>query len=175
MHLTPFSSNNFKKLLSNSFIKTPLILASALAIGFTLGGCSDHDSHTETPSANSCGMEADTFSIGLQKTTAQQKFTVKLSGAAPAPPTKGDNSWTVQISDTASMPVDGATIKVTPFMPEHGHGSSIDVMVTPKGSGGEYTLSPINFSMPGVWETTIDITSATGTADSVKFAFCIEG
>lgn len=152
----------------------PLISAALIAGGLILSGCSDHG-HTETQSANSCGMAADTFSAGMQKTGTQQKLNIKLMTATPAPPAKGDNTWVIQVSDTANMPIDGATIQVTPFMPEHGHGSSIDVIVTPKGSGGKYTLEPINLSMPGVWEITIDITTATGTSDSLKFAFCIEG
>lgn len=167
-----FPSNHLKKLASYSCF---LALAAGLSAFVPLAGCGD-DHHSETmPSANSCGMPADTFSVGMKKATAAGKMNVMLMSATPNPPTKGDNTWMIHVTDAAGMAVDGATIKVTPFMPEHGHGSSIDVMVTPKGSGGEYTLDPVNFSMPGVWETTMDITTSTGDTDSVKFSFCIEG
>ena len=37
---------------------------------------------------------------------------------------------------------------------------------------GQYELAPVNLWMPGLWETTISASSATGT-DSVVFRFCI--
>jgi hypothetical protein len=45
-------------------------------------------------------------------------------------------------------------------------------MVAPAGPPGQYTLSPVNLWMPGVWETTIRATSGA-TIDSAVFRFCI--
>ena len=76
--------------------------------------------------------------------------------------------------DSGGAPVDGATLEVTPFMPDHGHGTSINAVVTPSGSNGEYDVTPVNMWMPGYWEVTVDIDDQ-GTADSAVFKVCIDG
>jgi hypothetical protein len=111
----------------------------------------------------------DTFGIGLAKTgTAGLTYTF----TAGMTPIRGDNDWGVRITDTASAPVTGATLTVTPFMPAHQHGSPINVVVTEQADG-TYDLNPVNLWMPGVWETTIK-TVATSATDTVVFSFCVE-
>jgi hypothetical protein len=46
------------------------------------------------------------------------------------------------------------------------------VTIEPTGTVGEYELTPINFWMPGLWETTIDAASVSGD-DTVVFRVCI--
>ena len=96
--------------------------------------------------------------------------------ANPAPPARDDNTWVLQLSSmsggTVGAPVSGATVTVTPFMPDHQHGSGKTVVVEPMTEAGQYELAPVNLWMPGLWETTISASSATGT-DSVVFRFCI--
>jgi hypothetical protein len=43
--------------------------------------------------------------------------------------------------------------------------------ITPTGTAGQYTLAPVNLWMPGVWQTTIAVTSPT--PDSAVFSFCL--
>jgi hypothetical protein len=119
-----------------------------------------------------CAKEvADEFAVPLQKTGTV--LDVKLMSALPAPPTRGDNEWIIHINTVAgAAPVSGATIEVTPFMPKHMHGTPVDVKVDAMPSAGEYKLSPVNLWMPGVWETTIEMSSTSGT-DSVVYKFCI--
>jgi hypothetical protein len=40
-------------------------------------------------------------------------------------------------------------------------------------AAGQYTLSPINMWMPGLWEITISATAGDTVDDSVVFRFCI--
>lgn len=61
---------------------------------------------------------------------------------------------------------------VTPFMPDHGHPTAKTVTIEPTGIVGQYEMAPINFWMPGLWETTIDAASPSGN-DVVVFRFCI--
>ena len=68
-------------------------------------------------------------------------------------------------------------------MPDHGHGSPIPAVVTPAGENGEYTVSPINMWMPGLWRTDIRLapdayacTQVDNPPDgSIAFSFCING
>lgn len=126
-----------------------------------------------------CAAETrdDDFVIGLDKIGDAQTLDFKLMTADPAPPIRGDNTWVVLVSamsgGVVGAPVAGASMTVTPYMPDHGHPSGKTVHVTPvPGSDGQYQLTPINLWMPGLWETTMDVTSAGGT-DTVVFRFCI--
>lgn len=118
---------------------------------------------------------ADTFTVGLEKMGQGGTLDFKLLSATPAPPARGDNTWVVQINQTASgaAPLEGATLQVTPFMPAHQHGSPIMVQITPMPDAGQYKLEPVNLWMPGVWETTIRASAGTST-DSAVYKFCIQ-
>jgi hypothetical protein len=69
----------------------------------------------------------------------------------------------------------GAGITAKPFMPDHGHGSSVTPSVTPMGSDGTYQVTDLDLFMPGIWQVTLTITPASGPADSVVFSFCVDG
>lgn len=118
---------------------------------------------------------ADTFTVGLEKMGQGGTLDFKLLSATPSPPARGDNSWVVQINQTASgaAPLEGAQLQVTPFMPAHQHGSPIMVQITPMADAGQYKLEPVNLWMPGVWETTIRASAGSST-DSAVYKFCIE-
>jgi len=96
--------------------------------------------------------------------------------ADPAPPARGFNTWVVQVSSmnagVVGAPVDGATLKVTPYMPAHMHGSGVAVEITPMSDPGQYQLKPVNLWMQGVWETTVRATVDT-SSDVTVFKFCI--
>jgi hypothetical protein len=119
----------------------------------------------------------DTFVVGLDKPGDSGVLDFQMMSADPAPPARDDNTWIVQINSMQSgvvgAPIDGATLAVTPFMPAHQHGSPIRVQITPvAGQPGQYSLSPVNLWMPGVWETTIKATSGD-TSDTAIYRFCI--
>jgi YtkA-like len=142
-----------------------------LAATLLLGACAD-DAPEEDPPVNCAKETADEFTVGLEKTGIV--LDVKLMSALPAPPIGGNNDWIIQITTVAgAAPVTDATIDVTPFMnrPQQ-HGTPVKVIVTPMPGAGEYKLSPVNLWMPGVWETTIDMSSPAGS-DSVVYKFCI--
>ena len=146
----------------------------AALVPMTLGATAcgtEHGTGDDTEEVN-CAMEnADTFTAGLEKQGAV--FDVKLMVANPAPPNRGDNDWTIHVNMlSGAAPVSNATIQVTPFMPKHQHGTPVDVEITPGTTAGEYLLKRVNLWMPGVWETTIELTSPAGT-DAVVYKFCI--
>ncbi|HTL32815.1 MAG TPA: FixH family protein [Kofleriaceae bacterium] len=144
--------------------------------GVALAACGGDDGTTDEVDCTKV-TGADTFTVGLDKVGTSGAMDFKLMNATPAPPARGDNTWTVQISTMASgvvgAPIDGAMLQVTPFMPAHQHGSPIQVQITPGTTAGEYNLEPVNLWMPGVWETTIRATSST-TTDTAVYKFCIE-
>ncbi len=144
-------------------------------VALLAAGCTHEHDHDE-PIDCSTVSGVDTFVVGLTKDGEGGALHFAMMSIEPAPPERFDNTWTVAIADANGQPVDGATLHVTPFMTApHDHGSAITVGVNPlAGTPGQYTLSPVYLSMPGIWETTIRATSADGTtSDSALYTFCI--
>ena len=157
----------------------PTLLALAAAVVPLAGACADNSSmQGDDGSSYNCAAEtrADDFVIGLEKQGLSGALDFKLMTADPAPPARNDNTWVVQINSMAAgvvgSPASGATLTVTPFMPDHQHGTPIEVQIEAMPDAGQYKLSPINMWMPGLWETTITASSAAGT-DSTVYRFCI--
>ena len=153
-------------------------LASLLV---ALSACGDdHDSGhssggTSGTADTACARDTrkDTYAAGLSKAGAA--LTVKILDAQPAPPAKGTNTFTVQVLDGAGKPVDGATLAIVPFMPDHGHGSAVVPEVVAVGSEGKYTVSKVYLAMAGLWELRVSVQAPGATTSEVTFAFCLDG
>ena len=52
--------------------------------------------------------------------------------------------------------VDGATVRITPFMPAHGHGSM--AVEATESEPGRYSAAKISLFMPGLWELRVRVT-----------------
>ncbi|MCC7380315.1 MAG: FixH family protein [Deltaproteobacteria bacterium] len=147
-----------------------LLLAVSLA-AFACGG-------DTTPPPNGAGCvedaRADTYVAGLEKTT-EGGHRVKMLEARPAPPDRGDNTWTFELADAAGAKVSTATVSVRPWMPDHGHGSTPAMFSGAPAGDGRYGVGPVNFFMPGLWELTVKVELQGGAIESAKFSFCVEG
>ncbi len=155
--------------------RLPLAFALALTACDQGGDADDgNDEGADDGPSNPCETEDrdDTYMLGLTKTGEQVK--VKFVDAVPAPPARFDNTWTVEVLDMDDMPMDGMELEVTPFMPDHQHGTTVVTNVEEGAAPGQYVLDPVNLHMAGLWEVTIEITLPDSTTDSVVFAFCIE-
>lgn len=166
------------------------VLVIPLALTLALGGCDSRDDHgddhaddaheTDTSATESetgesvCDVETrdDEFVIGLSKSGALVRATFVSSD--PAPPIKGDNSWVIDFTDLDGAPLSDLTMVAVPMMPDHGHGTPVNAVVTALAEPGRYEITPVNLFMTGYWETTIDITLTGGEQDSLMFGFCVE-
>lgn len=154
-----------------------LLRTAPLNALLALGACDDGEANDEMGSdgepASVCSDEerADDFAVNLSKTGTSH--TVTLMGAEPADPIRGDNAWTVMVTDASGTPMEGLTVDAKPWMPDHGHGSAVEETVTDLG-GGEYELDPLNLFMAGFWAVTLEITDADGTTDEVMIGVCVE-
>ncbi len=147
----------------------------ALIAFSTLAACSSDGNSSGDDESYNCATETrdDEFVVGLQKAGMNGTLTFTLLEATPAPPARGDNTWILQLSSaSAAAPVTGAAMIVTPFMPDHQHGTPTAVVIEPMPTAGQYKLSPVNMWMPGLWQTTIEAQAGTDT-DKAVFAFCI--
>jgi hypothetical protein len=113
--------------------------------------------------------------VGLSSASEDGAVKITFVDSDPAPPAKGNNTWTVTIVDAAGKALTGAAIATTAYMPDHGHTSPIKPTATEQATAGTYVVTPVNVFMPGIWEVTLSVTPAGGTAAAVKFTFCIAG
>jgi hypothetical protein len=71
--------------------------------------------------------------------------------SAPDPLVRGQNVGQVTVVDQSGQPIDGLTLKVLPWMPSHGHGTSAGVGITDTG-GGVFIANPLYLFMAGEWQ-----------------------
>jgi len=129
-----------------------------------------------------CSAEtrATPYAAGMKETSFSGAWVVKLLNntflvngkALSQAPAKGTDTWTIEVDDGAGNPADGIVTGVSPYMPDHRHGTT-PVMVTAVGAG-TYTLAPLYLYMSGYWEITVNLSGAGGaTTDSAMFPICI--
>ena len=138
-------------------------------------------SGSTTPDANEgltcvASGRGETYVVGLEHQGKAGLLDFKLMSVTPAPPAFNDNTWIIQVNTMSGgvvgAPAIGATLTVTPFMPDHAHGT-LKVNVQPMPDAGQYQASPITLWMAGLWEITIDAQADTAH-DSAVYRFCIQ-
>lgn len=155
---------------------TSIVLALVAAVA--LGACgTDEGSSSGGASGGAqtaCDKDGrkDVYTAGLAKQGSA--LSVKLLESTPAPPAKLKNAMKFQIVDGAGAPLDGATLSVVPFMPDHGHGTAAVPVVTPQGNG-TYEVSNIYLPMAGLWKITVSVQMPGAAPQEVAFQFCVDG
>ena len=136
----------------------------------------DHDSgHDHAGHSDICSSPGETFTAGMTHSGDADLFAFEITEANPTPPDKGDNVWTIRITDLDSLePVTGATVLATPFMPDHGH-TPTEYAVNETKTDGVYMTETIDLIMSGLWDITLTATTSDGTSDATTFSFCLEG
>jgi hypothetical protein len=87
---------------------------------------------------------------------------------APRPPIVGTNAVELSIMDASGAPVAGLAVGVVPWMPAHGHGTSVTPTIT-ETAPGRFEATPLVLFMPGSWE--LRITTDGTVDDTAKAAF----
>jgi hypothetical protein len=166
------------RLLGSTLVAFVALVAGA-ACSSSGGGTSTAGTSSGTVTTESvCDTDprAMAYAAGMSETASTgSALKVSLVEAAPAPPAKGLNVWTIKIVDATGAPVSGATVALKPYMPDHGHGASVIPQVMPMSDAGTYQISDIDLFMPGIWQNTFTVTPASGAAESVIFTFCVDG
>lgn len=147
-------------------------MRTLIALTLFAAACSSDGSKGDDGESYNCAEETrdDDFVVGIAK-TGQAGVQFKLLEATPAPPARGDNTWTLELTKQGA-PINGAAMIVTPFMPDHQHGTPTTVLIEAMpNQPGQYKLAPVNMWMPGLWQTTIQVDGPD--ADKAVFAFCI--
>ena len=78
----------------------------------------------------------------------------------PMPPIRGSDAAELTVLDEAGAPVDGVDITIVPWMPAHGHGTSVQPVVTPTGPG-TLVATPLYLFMAGEWQLRMTLSGAS--------------
>ena len=152
-----------------------------------LAGCGsggDDDGGAAPEGSVSCTNDPrlDAYAGSLDKGGELGSLTFRFSDFSPAQPARGNNTFHVQLMDASGAALSGdaadpahVDLGVELFMPDHGHGTSVEPAVT--FEGGRYTLAPLYLFMPGVWRVELDAAAGETdeTLDRVLLHFCVEG
>jgi hypothetical protein len=124
-------------------------------------------------SAISCEHDTRAMTYAPNLSASANVTKVVLVDASPSPPARGTNTWTIKVTDAQGNAIPGATVTAKPFMPDHGHGSSVQPVVT-ANADGTFGVTPLYLFMPGLWQVTFTVKTAS-SSDDVVFSFCIAG
>jgi hypothetical protein len=111
---------------------------------------------------------------GLLAEGVDSLLATTLDEVDPDPPGPGANAWTLTVLDGADAPVQDCELLVTPWMPDHGHGSS-EATSTPGVEPGSYEVTDVDVTMVGFWTFGIDVDCGAAGIDEVEYRFCVEG
>jgi hypothetical protein len=153
-------------------MKPIFLLFLAISICSGCGNGTSDDNHS-----NVCDDSTDTvpFELGMNLDSNDGKFSLKVESADPNPIDRGDNTWTVILSDSGANPVSDATIVLEPTMPGHGHGTFPATFDGTSGStNGAYDFGPFDLMMPGTWQLEFTITDSENATSTATATFCVE-
>jgi hypothetical protein len=158
-------------------------------------GCSDKTGENKSPigstggaagSMDTDGMvvkctgdpRVDTYTANLKKAGQQNVLTFTLVESKPAPPVRGTNVMKLKVTKADNTAVTG-DLQAKLWMPDHGHGTSVQPVITLDPATSTYNIDPAYLFMPGVWM--LQFSAFEGSADGGvpldigAFFFCIEG
>jgi YtkA-like len=149
-------------------------------IGSTGCGSSGNEETSSAPTPTvSCMADPrlDGVAADLDKSGELGLLSFHFFDLSPSPPAKGMNTFHVQVRDAAGVPIQG-DLQVDLYMPDHGHGTSVEPRITPEAAPGTYTVTPLYLFMPGVWRITFQVfreASDDAKLDDAVLHFCVEG
>ena len=124
-------------------MRSPTVLRCLCALGLaaSLAACADDAPADDTTYNCEAEDRDEPFAINLARTGAGGT-TFTIVSADPALPIRGNNAWVIDVSrGGAPVPAADGVFVVTPFMPDHRHGTGIKAIWTadPAVPGRSYT------------------------------------
>jgi hypothetical protein len=125
-----------------------LRLFEGVALAVCVAGCGTAPSGDAPPSS---------FPAAPAETVTSSSGRLRIEVRwAPATPVRGQNAAELTFLDENGGVVDGLGVDVRPWMPAHGHGTSIQPTATPAGLG-VLVASPVYLYMSGEWQLRMTI------------------
>jgi hypothetical protein len=131
-----------------------VLSAIVVLAGLSLAACGSADTTAmSSPPLSFSGPPAQTVTA----TSGQLTVDVRWS---PQVPVEGIDAAELTFRDSAGNPVDGLTVSVVPWMPAHGHGTSVNPETMSTGPGTQ-VATPVYLFMSGEWQLRMTISGTT--------------
>ena len=163
------------------------LLSILLFVSMSLLGCGDGAGETPDPGSNSGTEGEDEPFVSLCESTPDidtwsqtaitrtgENYSLQLTAISPEPWSVGDNDWRIAVTGSAGESVDGVSLFVTPYMPDHGHGVSPPLYNGVLADDGVFDVETFNLIMPGFWEMTVTVRSSDLPDEAIAFRICVE-
>ena len=124
-----------------------------------------------------CGGDPVDIRPGLSVRCESGDCSVQVVSTDPAPPDRGDNTWTLNVLDAGNEAMPITQLQASPFMPAHNHGTSPADHVGVSTDQITWTVGPFDLFMPGLWELRVAVQlDESGDAErQAIIPFCVEG
>jgi hypothetical protein len=133
-------------------------------------GAPSFDAGAKPPEVLCDRVASDVYTAGIEHASSDGSLHVKILDALPAPPSAGDNTWTVRLTDAGGAPLGSATPTVEIVDSARGLSSVRSAVVTPvDAQNGVFRIEKIQLAITGPW----DIAVAVG-GGKAEFKFCVE-
>lgn len=124
--------------------------------------------------AADCGGDVTAVAPGTRVACSTGDCQLEVVQTDPAPPDRGDNTWTLQVLSPDGAALDLSALNVEPFMPAHDHGT-VPASFSGAKNGDGWSVGPFDLFMPGRWELRVSGVQADGSDMAAVVAFCVEG
>ena len=147
---------------------------ATLGVLLALTACGPSTDDGQTMDSCENDARAQAYVAGLEAASSAGMFKARWVEGTPAPPDRGNNTWTLEILDPNGSPLTGVTdVRIKAWMPDHGHGTN-PLWNDATATDSKFEVGPFNLFMPGLWEFTVSV-EAQNQADTALVAFCIKG
>jgi hypothetical protein len=138
-------------------------------LALSLAACGEED---DGMAVTPCSEEsrAGPISVGTTAGAPEDGFVTTLQTAEPAPPEVGENTWSFRLTDGDGQVLDGCDVGFFPTMPDHGHGTPTDPVLTDLGDGTHQAV--FELSMGGYWRVDIEATCGDDPVRSAVYHIC---
>ena len=141
-------------------------------------GCGGSSSPVDDAGVVNCANDARVSTYTPNMTVNSTAGAIKVSlVSSPGPPARGNNVWTLHITNASGTAMSGISLGYKTIMPDHGHGSPISTPSIMDKGAGNYDVNPVDLFMPGVWHVWFyNATPGSSTpTDTADFFFCVQG
>ena len=142
--------------------RTTAVIVFGLAVG--LAGCASD------PSREGSGTFPE---APLATIHSRDGLAIEVRTSPDQPPSRGDSSVELRVSDAEGEPAPDLDIDAEPWMPAMGHGAATEPERTVEGDG-RYRFDDVELFMPGEWELRLTISGKTSDSATARFTNQLE-
>jgi hypothetical protein len=142
--------------------RSAINFAAALTVVFMAAGCGGAGPSFED-------ADAPSFTGPALESVASRSGALHVAlRSSPKTPAIGADAFELSVTDDLGQPAAGFVAEVVPWMPAHGHGTSVQPVVRAQGQG-VFVATPVYLYMPGRWELRIALAGAIEDAATATF------